>query len=125
MYVESKFDKEQWDLLMRISNPDILVKNGKYYIDDKTSLSFFPVLRGTPYCEDKGISKKMAESIKWSTYNASIALLKDNFDNFIFEEHSLFLLKEHIKLILKYSAYPEMIKIANEILEKLNAKINV
>ena len=122
MYVKNKFDEEQWNLLMRLTDCRIPIKDGKYYIDDKTTLDYYPVLCGTRHSGKRGISKKLAKSITWNASDLPITLLYNNIDKFVFTEHSLFLIKEHLKMILRYCCYPETLDKVVSILEKLENK---
>ena len=47
-------------------------------------------------------------------------LLHDDFENYYFAEHSLYLLKEHFKMVIEFTKDEEMQKHASIILNKLN-----
>ena len=122
MYVETDLDKEQLNFIMRLNSPLYLIiqkKDNKYYLDDKLCLLYFPVLIGTQFSENKGISEKLAKSISWSPNRNYSKLVNDNLSNYIFAEHSLFLIKEHFKMLLKYSRNKEMLELAKKMLVKL------
>ena len=117
-----EFDSQQQDLLMRITSPLYLNRNksDKFLIDDRKCLVFFPVLKGVRYCQNLGISKKLAKSLSWIFGENADQLLKDDFSEYVFIEHSLFLLKEHFKMVLNYSHDIETKKKALKMLNKLN-----
>lgn len=113
-------------LIERITSSVFLgipIKDGKYLFDDNLVLDYFPVIEGTLYSNNKAISEELANSITWSPTNNYRKIVCDDLNNYYFTEHSLFLFKEHFKMLLKYSSNQEMKEIATKILEKLN-KIN-
>lgn len=118
--IENDFDIKQWDLLTRITDQRIPIKDEKYWINDDITLLYFPVLEGTPFSRGKAISKELASSLTWNPTDSYRKRANDNFNNYCFTEHSLFLFKEHFKMLLKYSSNQEMKEIATKILEKLN-----
>lgn len=124
MYIEKgdEFAANVFDLQMTVIGTSFLdfvkISNRKYIINDDISLKFFPVLEGTPYCNNKGITKDLLKSISWLNNN-SLTLLKDNFSKYDFTEHSLFLLKEHCNAIIQYCDIKSK-DCSRIILEKLN-----
>lgn len=122
MNIKTDFDSQQWELLMRITSPfyvNPIKKDGKYYLNDSICLEYFPVLVGTQYSNNQGISKELANSISWNSINLNI-LSKDDLSNYHFDEHSLFLLKEHFKMVINYCHNNKTREKATIILNKLS-----
>lgn len=115
-------DQELWIPLYMCSQTFIIdVEDHNLEVTDRTVLGYFPVLVGTPYSiEDFEISEKLAKRLFSAHNKAYINNCKVILDNdLIFKEHSLFLLIEHFKTVLKLSNDIEMLRNANLVLSKL------